>query len=82
MVCTIYYTIRLLSLLTFQSGDAPVLAAAQQQIRHEFRQKSSLDSSDPTAKQSIQHAREVADFLRANVVQGQKLEGEDNMYRE
>ncbi|KAK2593555.1 Mitochondrial zinc maintenance protein 1, mitochondrial [Conoideocrella luteorostrata] len=66
--------------IAFQ-GDAPVLAAAKQQIRHEFRQKSSMSSSDSATKEAIQHAQEVAKFLRANVVQGKKLDGEDNMYR-
>lgn len=62
-------------------GDAPILAAAQQQIRHEFRQKSSLNSSDASTQEAIQHAQEVANFLKANVVQGKRMEGGENMYR-
>ncbi|KID74262.1 mitochondrial complex I protein Fmp36, partial [Metarhizium brunneum ARSEF 3297] len=62
-------------------GDAPILAAAQQQIRHEFRQKSSLNSSDASTQEAIQHAQEVANFLKANVVQGKRMEGGENMYQ-
>lgn len=63
------------------SGDAPVLAAAQQQIRDGFKQKASLTPSDPDAASAIQHAQEVAKFLRSNVVQGVRLDGHDNKYR-
>lgn len=66
--------------LTEVEGDAPILAAAQQQIRHEFRQKSSLNSSDASTQEAIQHAQEVANFLKANVVQGKRMEEGDNMY--
>lgn len=69
-------------MLTHSTGDAPVLAAAQQQIRHEFRQRSSLNSSDTSTQEAVQHAQEVASFLRANVVQGKKVAEGDNMYRE
>ncbi|KZZ88476.1 mitochondrial complex I protein Fmp36 [Moelleriella libera RCEF 2490] len=62
-------------------GDAPVLAAAQQQIRDGFRQKASLTPSDPDAASAIQHAQEVAKFLRSNVVQGVRLDGHDNKYQ-
>lgn len=57
--------------LAFQ-GDAPILAAAQVQIRNEFRQKASIEPSDAPA--AIQHAQEVAKVLRENVVQGKKTE--------
>ncbi|OAA35152.1 mitochondrial complex I protein Fmp36 [Metarhizium rileyi] len=66
--------------IAFQ-GDTPILAAAQQQIRHEFRQKSSLNSSDASTHDAIRHAQEVANFLKANVVQGKRLEGGDDMYQ-
>ncbi|KAM4061104.1 hypothetical protein HRG_010011 [Hirsutella rhossiliensis] len=62
-------------------GDAPVLAAAQSQIRHEFRQKSSLDSASADAQAAIQHAQQVARILRENVVQGRKAEGRDDTYK-
>ncbi|KAF9775693.1 Mitochondrial zinc maintenance protein 1, mitochondrial [Fusarium sp. DS 682] len=57
--------------IAFQ-GDAPILSAAQLQIRNEFRQKASIDASDAPA--AIQHAEEVAKVLRQNVVQGQRVE--------
>ncbi|KND92709.1 Mitochondrial zinc maintenance protein 1, mitochondrial [Tolypocladium ophioglossoides CBS 100239] len=63
-------------------GDAPVLAAAQVQIRHEFRQKSSLESSSADSEAAIQHAEEVARILRENVVQGRKAEGQQDTYSE
>ncbi|EON95778.1 zinc maintenance protein [Phaeoacremonium minimum UCRPA7] len=60
-------------------GDTRVLDAARQQIRGGFREKASLPSSDPSTAAAIQHAQEVAAFLKSNVVQGKK-EGED-LYR-
>lgn len=63
------------------SGDAPVLAAAQEQIRTVFRQQASLSPSGPSTADAIQHAQDVAQFLRANVVQGKRIEGEKDMYR-
>ncbi|GAB0137843.1 hypothetical protein EsDP_00006096 [Epichloe bromicola] len=66
--------------IAFQ-GDAPVLAAAQQQIRQEFGQKANMSSSEPMVQDAIQRAQEVAHFLKANVVQGKKMDGEENMYQ-
>ncbi|KAG9500443.1 Mitochondrial zinc maintenance protein 1, mitochondrial [Fusarium musae] len=57
--------------IAFQ-GDAPILSAAQLQIRNEFRQKASADAADASA--AIKHAEEVAKVLRQNVVQGQRTE--------
>lgn len=58
-------------------GDAPILSAAQLQIRNEFRQKASIDVSDAPA--AIKHAEEVAKVLRQNVVQGRRIEeGKDS----
>ena len=62
-------------------GDLPTLLAAQGQIRQEFRSKQSLDPNDAKATESIQHANEVAQFLRQNIVQGQRMGGEQNTYR-
>ncbi|POR34334.1 Mitochondrial zinc maintenance protein 1, mitochondrial [Tolypocladium paradoxum] len=67
--------------IAFQ-GDAPVLAAAQVQIRHEFRQKSSLESSSADSEAAIQHAEDVARILRENVVQGRRAEGQRDTYSE
>ncbi|KAF4434360.1 putative Mitochondrial zinc maintenance protein 1, mitochondrial [Fusarium austroafricanum] len=63
--------------IAFQ-GDAPILSAAQLQIRNEFRQKASIDASDAPA--AIKHAEEVAKVLRQNVVQGQKTEEGKDTY--
>lgn len=61
-------------------GDAPVLLAAQSQIRNEFRNNKSLDPNDASVSAGITHATEVATFLRQNLVQGKKAEGDDGMY--
>ena len=62
------------------TGDAPILSAAQAQIRNEFRQKASLDPSDDTVSAGIQHAEAVAKVLRENVVQGQKTQAGEESY--
>jgi complex III assembly factor LYRM7 len=54
-----------------------VLDAARQSIRNGFRDKASLPASDPTVQPAIQHAEEVASFLKANLVQGKR---EGNTY--
>lgn len=61
-------------------GDAPILAAAQVQIRQGFQTNAQLEASEPAAKDAILHANEVASFLRANLVQGKKMNGEENTY--
>ncbi|KAK3185576.1 Mitochondrial zinc maintenance protein 1, mitochondrial [Lecanicillium sp. MT-2017a] len=66
--------------IAFQ-GDVATLQAAQGQIRHEFRSRQSLDPSDAKVNESIQHANEVAQFLRQNVVQGQRSSGEEDTYQ-
>ncbi|GJN72405.1 hypothetical protein Purlil1_12235 [Purpureocillium lilacinum] len=63
------------------TGDAPVLAAAQDQIRHEFRQRSALDSSSSDTQAALQHADEVAKILRENVVQGKRAADEEATYK-
>ncbi|KAG5925481.1 hypothetical protein E4U42_004241 [Claviceps africana] len=62
-------------------GDASVLIAARDQIRTGFRRKASLSPGESATQDAIQHAREVAQFLRANVVQGKRVDGENDMYR-
>lgn len=64
--------------IAFQ-GDERVLTAARQQIRTGFREKASLPLSHPSVAPSIQYANEVAEFLKANVVQGKK-EGDSETY--
>lgn len=64
--------------MLYSAGDAPILLAAQTQIRNEFRQKATLDPSDGAVPAAVQHAEEVARVLRENVVQGQRTaEGKD-----
>ncbi|KAK7737348.1 Mitochondrial zinc maintenance protein 1, mitochondrial [Cytospora paraplurivora] len=58
------------------AGDERVLSAARDQIRTGFRQNASLSPSDPAVAPALKHAEDVAEFLKANVVQGRK-EGED-----
>lgn len=53
-------------------GDTRVLDAAKQQIRQGFREKASLPADDPSIAPAIQHAEEVAQFLKTNLVQGRK----------
>lgn len=49
-----------------------MLDAARQQIRQGFRDKASLSASDPAVQPAIQHAEEVASFLKSNLVQGRR----------
>ena len=49
-----------------------MLDAARQQIRTGFRDKASLPASDPSIQPALQHADEVASFLKANLVQGKR----------
>lgn len=53
-------------------GDPRVLTAATEQIRQGFRDMRSMPPSDPAVQAAVQHAQEVASFLRSNVVQGKK----------
>ncbi|KAH8178848.1 hypothetical protein LIA77_00367 [Sarocladium implicatum] len=62
-------------------GDQPTLAAAQIQIRNEFRQKASLPLDDPSIPDAVEHAEAVARVLRENVVQGRAQEGKEHMYK-
>ncbi|KAH6630570.1 hypothetical protein B0J18DRAFT_105308 [Chaetomium sp. MPI-SDFR-AT-0129] len=57
--------------LAFQ-GDTRMLDAAKQSIRQGFRDKASLAASDPTIQPAIQHALDVANFLKTNLVQGKR----------
>jgi complex III assembly factor LYRM7 len=49
-----------------------VLDSARQQIRQGFRDKAALPASDPSIQPALQHAEEVASFLRTNLVQGKR----------
>lgn len=59
-----------------KTGDVRVLSEANKQIRSKFRENAGLSASDPAVQPAIQHAKEVASFLRQNVVQGKKEEGD------
>ncbi|KUI69144.1 Mitochondrial zinc maintenance protein 1, mitochondrial [Cytospora mali] len=61
--------------ITF-AGDERVLIEARDRIRSGFREKASLSPTDPAVQPALQHAHELAEFLKANVVQGRN-EGED-----
>ena len=52
-----------------------MLDSARQQIRQGFREKASLPASDPSIAPALQHAEEVASFLKTNLVQGKREEG-------
>jgi complex III assembly factor LYRM7 len=54
-----------------------MLDSARQSIRQGFRDKAALPASDPTIQPAIQHAEEVASFLKTNLVQGKR---EGNTY--
>lgn len=66
--------------IAFQ-GDERTLSAARQQIRASFREKAALSASDPAVAPAVQHAQDVAEFLRSNVVQG-KREADGDTYSE
>lgn len=66
--------------IAFQ-GDERMLSAARQQARAGFRENAALPPTDPAVAPAVQHAREVAAFLRSNVVQG-KREGDGDTYSE
>lgn len=62
------------------SGDATLLHAARSEARNHFRKNASLQANDPVLAAAVKHAEEVAQILRQNVVQGKKMEGEDDRY--
>ena len=55
-------------------GDAPTLTAALASTRAGFEQNRDLASADVEA--AIKDAHEVATFLRRNLVQGQRVDGD------
>ncbi|KAF7545795.1 hypothetical protein G7Z17_g8904 [Cylindrodendrum hubeiense] len=80
MALSAYRSLMRSARIAFQ-GDGPILAAAQVQIRNEFRQRASLDPSDESVPAAIQHAEQVAKVLRENVVQGKKIEEGQDRYK-
>ncbi|KTA95237.1 Mitochondrial zinc maintenance protein 1, mitochondrial [Nakaseomyces glabratus] len=57
-------------------GDNRVLLAA----RAEMRKGMENPDSSKTTQEQIQHLEEVATFLKRNLVQGQKIEGEEKYH--
>jgi len=61
------------------AGDAPLLKAARSEAHNAFRKNEALQSGE--LESAVKHAEEVAKILRENVVQGKKIEGQDDRYR-
>ena len=59
------------------TGDTLILVSARHQARSSFAKNRSLLPSSPEASTQIAHAEDVAKILRQNVVQGQKVKGEE-----
>ncbi|QSZ37344.1 hypothetical protein DSL72_009442 [Monilinia vaccinii-corymbosi] len=57
--------------------DIAVLTSSRKQARSTFLTNRSLAPESPECIAAITHAEEVATFLLKNVVQGQKVEGEE-----
>ena len=57
-----------------------MLSGAHSQIRQSFRSTADLGPSGSV--QAIEHARDVAKFLRENVVQGKRVDGEQDTFSE
>lgn len=66
--------------LTIAQGDHRVLVAARTQARNQFNDDRVLLSGGPEAEARILHAQEVATFLKANVVQGEKTGEDEQQY--
>ncbi|RCI15999.1 hypothetical protein L249_1747 [Ophiocordyceps polyrhachis-furcata BCC 54312] len=61
-------------------GDDHVFAAARIKIRHCFRLEASLEPSSQEAQKARDAAKEVARFLRSNIVQGRRKHPDDDTY--
>lgn len=61
--------------------DIAVLTSARKQARSTFLANRSLAPESPESIAAIAHAEDVAQFLRRNVVQGQKAEGDEKYSR-
>ena len=59
-----------------------MLLAARHQARTSFAAGRSLLPDSSEASERITHAEDVAKILRQNVVQGRKVESEEDQYRE
>jgi complex III assembly factor LYRM7 len=63
-------------------GDAHLLHAARVEARNGFRKNLTMQEGDPALGSAIAHAEQVAKILRENVVQGKKVEGDEDRYSE
>lgn len=61
-------------------GDTRMLTAARTSIRTGFQTNRHLEPTSAEIAPALQHANEVALFLRQNVVQGKKLDGDEDRY--
>jgi complex III assembly factor LYRM7 len=59
------------------STDTILLHAARTQARNGFDTLRSIDAGSSEAVKAVEHANGVAQVLRHNVVQGQRVEGSD-----
>lgn len=62
-----------------ETGDYTLLHASRTQARLGFDQLRLIDPDSEDALKGIQHAEEVADILKKNIVQGIQVEGEDTI---
>ncbi|KAM0153077.1 hypothetical protein ACHAPC_003564 [Botrytis cinerea] len=63
--------------VAFNVEDITLLTSARKQARSTFLANRSLALESPESIAAIAHAEDVAQFLRRNVVQGQKVEGDE-----
>ncbi|RDA88878.1 hypothetical protein CP532_5421 [Ophiocordyceps camponoti-leonardi (nom. inval.)] len=61
-------------------GDDHVMTAARTKIGSAFRENASMDPSSKSAQEAIEKAKELARFLRSNVVQGRRQHPDDDTY--
>ena len=58
-------------------GDHPTLSAARHEARRRFNEQRHLNPESTEALEAMKEAQSVGKFLRQNLVQGIKAEGED-----
>ncbi|KAK3632729.1 Mitochondrial zinc maintenance protein 1, mitochondrial [Elasticomyces elasticus] len=63
------------------AGDTKLHPAATRLARDGFIKNRKLDSGSVEASSAIEHAQGVAQILRENLVQGQKVEGQGDQYK-
>jgi len=59
------------------NGDQHTLSAARQEARRRFKEQQCLDPESAKAMEALTEAKSVGRFLRQNLVQGVKAEGEE-----